>query len=297
MTIAYIKMAFYEYCPNLVEAVQRNDVRAVVQLLRIHASPNARDEVTKRTVLMIAAEKGYIEIVKKLIECRAFIDLTDREENMAIHWAAKGGDLQCLQFLIDSGSLLDVLNANKYTPLMLSILKGHRHIAAFLIGRDPYLIRGLNEHEESEFILAIGGNDFETAKLIFQTDVPGIDKTKELQIALQQAALKKDTAILTFLISLGANVNNFTEEEDPVIFRAIYARDANLVQFFIENGADVNSWDRNGKTPLVLAITLSLEDIVNVLISHGAEVSADALNLAHRKGPSNILNALKRARE
>lgn len=92
---------------------------------------------------------------------------------------------------------------------------------------------------------------------------------KELQIALQQAALKKDTAILTFLISLGANVNNSTEEEDPVIFRAIYAKDANLVQFFIENGADVNSRDRNGKTPLVLAIALSLEDIANVLISHG----------------------------
>lgn len=117
---------------------------------------------------MIAAEKGYIEIVKKLIECRAFIDLTDREENMAIHWAAKGGNLQCLQFLIDSGSLLDVLNANKYTPLMLSILKGHRHIAAFLIERDPYLIRGLNEHEESEFILAIGGVSKHTHFTLFR---------------------------------------------------------------------------------------------------------------------------------
>nr|CDS30060.1 ankyrin repeat domain protein 17 [Hymenolepis microstoma] len=290
-------MPGYEYCPSLVEAVQHNDIRGVNQLLRMRASPNVRDQVTKRTVLMIAAEKGHIEVVRKLIEHRAFIDLTDREENMAIHWAAYGGSLQCLQFLIDKGSLLDVLNANKYTPLMLAILKGHRHITAFLLERDPFLIRGLNEHEESEFLLAITRNDLETARLIYQTDVPGIDKVKELQVALQQAALKKDTAILTFLISMGANVNNSTEEEDPVIFSAVFAKDAELVKFFIQNGANVNSKDRNGKTPLVLAITLGLEDIVDVLVSHGAEVSADALNLAHREGPSNILNALKRPRE
>ncbi|VDO00844.1 unnamed protein product [Rodentolepis nana] len=290
-------MVSYEYCPSLVEAVKHNDIRAVNQHLQMRASPNARDQVTKKTVLMIAAERGHIEIVRKLLENWAFIDLTDREENMAIHWAAYGGALQCLQFLIEKGSIVDVLNANKYTPLMLAISKGHRHVTSFLIGRDPFLIRGLNEHEESEFILATTRNDLEIARLIFQTDVPGIDKKKELQVTLQQAALKKDKAALTFLIGMGANVNNSTEGEDPVMFSAVYAKDADLVLFFIQNGANVNSRDRNGQTPLILAINLGLEDIVHVLISHGAEVSADALNLAHSQGPSNILNVLKKAGE
>lgn len=103
---------------------------------------------------MIAAEKGFEEALQMLIDARAFIDLTDRRENMAIHWAATGGNRKCVEILIGNGSLTDVLNSSKYTPLMLAILNRRHDVINYLLQCDPLLIRGLNERNESELTLA-----------------------------------------------------------------------------------------------------------------------------------------------
>ncbi|KAM7537333.1 hypothetical protein Aperf_G00000064423 [Anoplocephala perfoliata] len=296
-------MSFYEYCPELVNAVKDNALDSIEELLNLKAPPNARDEETGKTVLMIAAENGFDEALQMLINARAFIDLTDRRENMAIHWAAFGGNRKCVEILLSKGSLTDVLNSARYSPLMLAILRKKHDVIKCLLQCDPHLIRGRNERNESELSLACSLNDLETVRLLLETDVPGLNWTEDVQIALHQAVLRKQTEVLKLLIELGADVNYSTEELDPIIFAAIHAEDISLISFLIQNGADVNSRDKEDKSVLMRAAARGLEDIVKILIAKGADVSAStddgkttALEMAEHFGHRRVADILEKSK-
>ena len=63
----------------------------VEALLIAGAHVDARDEQSQQSVLMIASRHGDIGLVRMLIEFGANVDLQDKWDEKAIHWAAQTG--------------------------------------------------------------------------------------------------------------------------------------------------------------------------------------------------------------
>jgi len=77
---------------DLIDQASRDNLKAVRDLIGTGANVDAQDE-KKRTALMLASKKGYLEIVKNLVTAGAALNLQGNEmfyrENTALIYACK----------------------------------------------------------------------------------------------------------------------------------------------------------------------------------------------------------------
>ena len=64
-------------------------LQSIEDLIRANANVNAEDAEEGRTPLMIACDKGYIEIVQRLLDQDAIIDLRDSRKKTALFYAVE----------------------------------------------------------------------------------------------------------------------------------------------------------------------------------------------------------------
>jgi ankyrin repeat protein len=62
-------------------------VTCVESLIAANANVNAEESEEGRTALMLACEKGYLEVVQKLIELGALLDHRDKKKRTALFYA------------------------------------------------------------------------------------------------------------------------------------------------------------------------------------------------------------------
>ncbi|ELU01656.1 hypothetical protein CAPTEDRAFT_223204 [Capitella teleta] len=94
-------------------------------MLNVLLSANARvNHVTdsKQTALHLAALAGRSDMVKRLIECGAPLDLIDRSGSSALSLAACAGHVDCVRVLCTAGALLNIPNRTGLSPLHLAVV-------------------------------------------------------------------------------------------------------------------------------------------------------------------------------
>jgi ankyrin repeat protein len=150
----------------LMIAINHNDILAVQNLIQKGADVNELD-ANQEAPLVIAAYKGYTEIVEKLLEAGADITAVDPEmKATALHAAAYAGrteaakvliaykididkqgpyngytalhdaiwqnNIETAKVLIDAGAKLEIKSKDGQTALDLAKAKGHTKIVALI---------------------------------------------------------------------------------------------------------------------------------------------------------------------
>lgn len=64
-------------------------LQSIEDLIRANANVNAEESEEGRTPLMMACDKGYIEIVKRLLDQDALIDHRDQRKKTALFYAVE----------------------------------------------------------------------------------------------------------------------------------------------------------------------------------------------------------------
>jgi ankyrin repeat protein len=105
-----------------------------------------------------------------------------------------------------------------------------------------------------QFIKAAKSGDVEKLRVLLDADADLIHaRDADGSTALHCATWKGRQAVVTFLLSAGADVNIHSHNEHwgtTPLHAAAHANQAAIAQMLIENGADVNAQDKDGKTPL-----------------------------------------------
>ncbi|KAJ2920154.1 hypothetical protein MD484_g376, partial [Candolleomyces efflorescens] len=85
------------------------------------------------TVLHAAASRGYLEIVKWLVDhCGAMPDVEDREGETALHKAALNGHIEVLKYLLPDKADVHARDADGWTALHNAASKGYLDIVMWL---------------------------------------------------------------------------------------------------------------------------------------------------------------------
>ena len=119
-----------EGIPALMLAVQEPSLK-VAELLA--SWPQTKTEVRNandESPLMLAALRGYLPLVKKLVANDADVN---KPGWTPLHYAATGGHVPIVEFLLDESAYIDAESPNGTTPLMMAAMYGSPEAVKVLI--------------------------------------------------------------------------------------------------------------------------------------------------------------------
>jgi ankyrin repeat protein len=118
---------------NSTKSVESH-VNCITSLLGVGAQINA--EKKGKTILMIAAAKGFIELVSEILSKEAWVNHVDGDAKSALHYSVdnKSENLDVVNLLIDQQADVNGQTTSEgLTPLMVAVQRGHVNITKKLI--------------------------------------------------------------------------------------------------------------------------------------------------------------------
>jgi ankyrin repeat protein len=250
--------------------------------------------------LIQAAKRGYITLIKQIVESGVEVDFRDKVSTnsnfettpgrTALMWAASQGQEEAVKTLLDLGASPDerqeVFGDDK-TVWELAALANQIGTLKLFLERAP-----TSEYLPAAFLSAAKQGHLECMKLFLAHGVDVNVQDKEGSTALIEAASKGQAEAILFLLQHGANLELRTKGmfASPALHHALLGlrrKEAiedehgeqilrwigdplESVRLLIEAGADPNSRAKHGDYPLEHAI--GFPEIVQSLIKAGANL-------------------------
>lgn len=314
----------------------QGNVEVFELLLKYGADPNT---VVARyydnpgtTLLMKAAEKGNVELVKILLDYKASVPACDSCNEDIMSYAGAGGKIEIVEMLLERGAVLESkeIGRKRDSVLVKAIKCKHEELANYLIGKgmdvnacdkDGVSLlklackRGLgsvvkelldkgarieDDGDSLEFpiVSAISNGNLEVVKML-------VEKVADVRLFSDEPLIKavryKHKDIVKYLIEKGVDVNAKAGANDTPLGIASEQGDLELVKLFLEKGAEVDTKSFiMGKTPLMYACKKGHIEVVKELLNHGADVDiktdrgVDALGYAEEHGHEEVVSVLKK---
>lgn len=252
----------------MIEAVSRNDNRALEGLLATGAHPSVCFGELQRTALHQAAYLNHEACLTTLLRNGSVMDTEDAKGDTAMHLAAWCGNVESLAALLRHGADTDWLSGrDAYSPLWCAI-NGHQIDAARL----------LLKHGARVSLRAASGRGL---------------------MPLHQAAVTGQSAMCELLLERGAQVNCLDDDKNMPLHHAAAAGSVPSVRVLIGSGANIEARQANGLTALHWAAHKGHAEVVSVLLDHGARIDvrvedqgASALHLAAVRGHTAAVGVL-----
>lgn len=153
---------------DLLTAAKNGNVQQVRQLLASGFPVDTGDR-HGTTALMFAANFGYTEIVRCLLDFGADIDLPRKLHGLtALMLAAAHNQVDVVKLLTSQGANTNAVNEDGSTALMIAVEKGYIETVQNLLdfGADPKIV---DQHNEDAFKLAIRQNNRVILNILVKT--------------------------------------------------------------------------------------------------------------------------------
>jgi len=171
----------------LLDAVERGDLATARSLLQGRKDPNTA-QVDGLSALHLAAQHGFVEIAKHLVDSGADVEATTRIEGFTpLHLAAGAADLEMVEFLLFvRANPRVVTTASGVTPLHLAAqaLNGEGVVRALIRRGAPVDARESTAGQTPLMFAAVAGRAAAVRELLSAGADPAI--TPELSDLLQR---------------------------------------------------------------------------------------------------------------
>lgn len=164
----------------LYEAADAGDPKEVDEIIAAGANPNA-EIPGDGSPLIAAARSGVLPIVERLVTLGADPNMPVPGDGSPLIMAAAHGHLDVVRYLLDHGADVNLIVPGDENPLMCAAEQGHLAIVQLLVKREA------NIHER------------------IWSEGSGRNREGEWRTAVSQARKNGHTAVVQFLVSLGAN--------------------------------------------------------------------------------------------
>ncbi|WP_353288877.1 ankyrin repeat domain-containing protein [Wolbachia endosymbiont (group A) of Pogonocherus hispidulus] len=254
-------------------AAENGWLNIVKYLISKGANTNAKDKYG-RTPLHIAAKNGEFDMVKYLINEGANVNAKDKFDSTPLHSAAENGELSIVRYLINKGAYVTKDKVGR-TLLHHSALYGSSDVAEYLIQEGAH-IDAMDEDGNTPLHFAAMMEEVDTAKVLLKhnADVNAKNKDGDFPLHLAVIAVGKKVAVAKILLKCNVDINTENKNGEISLHCAVLYGFSKTVEYFIQKGAEVNAKSRYGGTTLCLAAMTGNVDIAKVLLKHNADVNA-----------------------
>jgi len=163
------------------------------------------EEIKQSTALMFAAERGFAEIVGRLVAGGANVNHKNKYGFTALHAAASGGHSGLAKYLLNNGAEIDAQDNLGQTPLYFAAERGSLEAARVLVenGAD---VNKKSQKSWSPLYAATSSNSLEMVKLLIEHGAKVNNKTSDgAHSPLLVAAFKNNVEMVRLLLAAGAD--------------------------------------------------------------------------------------------
>ena len=260
----------------LVQAVLDNNPEEVSALIKSNASLSAKSD-DGMTILMLASQKGYFEIVKLLVTHGADVNenpLFSGDET-ALKKALLYNNIEIAQYLKDHGADVDAADKSGNTILMLEVKYAARaEIIKWLIENGADASRR-NDEGLSALDFATERNDFSITKLLLDkgTEISN-DNLSELNAKLWEALKDNNLETAKLILKKITDINAVNNDGKSILMCSIDLDNPGATDLLLRNKASIETENVNGNTCLSYAVFKNKDDvIINKLLKYGADVN------------------------
>lgn len=250
--LAKAKMASDQLCSTF-DAARSGDLEQMQALIAASSCDLAlRDPATGKTVLIIAAEAGHIEVVRVLLR-----------HGMATASVSAQARNQRADHGVYQRQQLDHALANKDMPVLRSLLQADADTPD--ANGDRLLMRTVKRADIGAVTVLV--------EAIRQASIGAstwVDEANDQgETALMRATAAGNAGMVRLLLAAGADVT-LDNAQDVLLGLALDARDLDTIRLLLAAGADVP--DPGGDYALMQAISLNNADWVDLLLQAGASM-------------------------
>ncbi len=213
--------------------------------------------------------------------------------------AASKGYVSEIDRLIGEGADINTTTTTGVTPLMFAVLNNSLPAVKALLKYKPDLEK-LTSSFETALIMAVKNNDFDICEALIRAgaDVDFVDRNGATP--LHYAAINGYLEITDLLLYYNASINQKSDDGTTPLLAAVTAGYANLADLLVQNGADKEASNNLGFTPFLMASVNGDTLIMDLLFRNGVNIYAttknhyNALDLAISSDQPEAVNYLLR---
>ena len=220
------------------------------------------------TELMNAAKDGNLQAVQAVVQRGADVGERSNKGKRALMFAASEGHLDVARWLVEQGA--DVNAADNYgtTALIVAATAGHHEIVKLLLehGAD---IHARDDSGGAPLVNAVYFGHTETVKLLLDHLTQGkaltLDK-RDAEELLMLAAGLGHADIVRLMIGAGINVNGRGLKQRTPLMAAAYFNRPEVAKVLLAQGADLLARDADGNTALAVAQDKGNDKVAALLV-------------------------------
>lgn len=175
------------------------------------------------------------------------LNSTDKDGNGIFNYAAKGGDFEIMNWLIDQKVPHQNLNDNGENALF-------------------FASRGFRRHSNSlgvfQYLMKMGLD-------------PSVISKEGSSCLIEYCQRSSDLEIISFLIQNGNDVNQTNSEGNNVLIVASKRADLKTLEIIASFSKNLNSQNKKGETALTNAIAFNKSEIAHYLINSGSSIEIE----------------------
>ncbi|KAL1323761.1 hypothetical protein HN51_034006 [Arachis hypogaea] len=242
----------------------------------------AKQNQAGETALYVAAEYGYVDLVKEMIR---YYDLADagikaRNGFDALHIAAKQGDLDVLKILMEAHPELSMtVDPSNTTALHTASTQGHTEIVKFLLEAGSSLATIARSNGKTALHSAARNGHLAVVKALLEKEPGVVTRTdKKGQTALHMAVKGQNLEVVEELIKGDpSSVNMIDNKGNTALHIATRKGRAQIVKLLLgQKETDTTAVNKSGESALDTAEKTGNSEIKAILSEHGVQ-SAKAM--------------------
>ncbi|KAJ7972494.1 Ankyrin repeat family protein [Quillaja saponaria] len=261
-------------------AVREGNIELALEIISNNEDAEIKELLSKQnhsgeTALYVAAEDGYVDLVKKLLGncdiCLASIKARNGYD--AFHVAAKQGHLEVLKVLVEAiPELTMTVDLSNTTALHTAASQGHIEVVNFLLERCSNLVPIAKSNGKTALHSAARNGHLEVVKAVLSSEPEIATRNdKKRQTALHMAVKGQNLQLVDYLVKSNSLLINMVDNKgNTALHIATRKGRVQIVRNIISHkGVDTTVVNKSGETALDTAEKTGHSEIADILRDHG----------------------------
>ncbi|XXG99886.1 hypothetical protein Hte_006227 [Hypoxylon texense] len=258
-------------CPNLaVQLSSRFGALPILKLLIAHGHSLVGGDSNHRTALHWAARGGFVDVVHTILQSGADASPKTEDGMTPLHWAAKHGHARVVEELLSRTNPAEAALDGR-TALHWASSRGHISVVKLLLS-DKRVDVGCHSQNGWTALhwAACSGNRAVVVHGVEKSVQDGGSSSEsppEAFSSISGGETKGHEEVVRLLLDSGASPSAQNKQHQTALHWAAASGNAKIVRLLLDRGADLNTRDVHGFTPWQMAVDNGVDDVVTKMLA------------------------------